>query len=976
MTSIGWLLFALLLSAKAMLVLAAALGLTHLMRDRSAAERHLVWVVASACVLALPVLSLAGPSWHVGVPLSWVNGLSGRPDEVVITRHVAPEVEITVAPRARLESVTRALGTSALAPAAAADADRRVQPAAVSVQLEAMRVEPTAVRVVGELPRAIQVVDVAPGAIRVQAVEAVSASGPTTPSADLYRSALPLVALVLVLVVWLGGSAVVLVRIVSGFMRVRRMTRIARSLRDPALRLRAHGTAAELGVDRPLRLLEGDVATMPITFGILRPTLLLPSCAREWTRARQDAVLRHELEHIRRHDSLTQLIAELGCAFYWFNPLMWYASLRLRVEREHACDDAVLASGSRPSDYAAELLDIARTLQSQRATEVAAIAMAGTSHLRVRVSSVLDAHRRRERASTKLLIPAWIGALVLITPLSSLAPQAGGRAGPLPNARAPHAASAFQERSPAEAPVTQQKPAKRRSPTMQRVPGPMAPPSPPSAPGPRIAPPSAPPPTPWSAGAAVWPSEPPPPPPAAGDPMPAVPMPPGQPAGAAMSLGGMISDGGGQQDCLSSGRNTNVSSNTNNGRRTIKWSGSACSGEVVVEGDIEFEPGFTTITGISRGGRVQITTEEAGVERRVTITPASGGIAHDYRVDGNRREFDEAGREWLSSTLMFMFRRFGFMADERAAAILQRGGVNALLSEVDLLNSDYVRSRYLAVLIERGQLDEAALDRVLRIAGSTVDSDHYRTQIITAVAGRYDLTDGVRDAYIRAVSGMDSDHYRHQAFSTLLKNGRLTPAQVAAVLGETRRIDSDHYRAQLLNEMAAGYRSTPGIRPAYLEAAAGIDSDHYKTSVLMNLFSQDELSSADLAQVVNAAATIDSDHYRANVLAHVARSALTDAALQRAFVRAAAGIESDHYLQSVLGELANRDRLDNATLLVLLEAAEGIDSDHYRSELLIGLARRHRLEGEARTRFERLMQGIESSRRRDQVAEALRRSGP
>jgi hypothetical protein len=460
-------------------------------------------------------------------------------------------------------------------------------------------------------------------------------------------------------------------------------------------------------------------------------------------------------------------------------------------------------------------------------------------------------------------------------------------------------------------------------------------------------------------------------------PAPAAPAPPYPPAlsSFATRVGGVLAGLSGapsaQQDCLSGGRNTRVNSSSNNRRRTTTWEGPDCSGDVLVEGDIEFDASFTTITGISNGGRMRVTTEEGGTERSVTITPANGGLAYDYRVNGDRREFDAEGREWLSSTMLFMFRRFGFMAEERAASIVQRGGPNALLAEVDVLTSDFVRASYLRVLIERGQLDEGTLSRVLTIAGNTIDSDHYRTRIITAVAGRYPFTDGVRSAYINAVTAMDSDHYRHNAFSTLLEKGRLTPAQVSAVLGEARRIESDHYRARLLDELSASYRSTPAIREAYLAAATSIDSDHYKAGVLSDLLAMDGLTSAELAQVVSAAGSIDSDHYRARVLMQSAESGLSDAALQSAFLRSAAGIDSDHYLHSVLATVARRDNLDNTTLLALLDAAGGIESDHYLSELLVQVIERHRPEGEVRTRVENLMRGIESRTWRGRVAEAL-----
>lgn len=421
MTPIEWLLFALFLSAKVLVVLGTALLVTRMMRRRSSAERHLVWVVASACVLALPLLSLAGPSWRVEIPTAWLSAFEEAPALVEVRPVPVPVVKIRVAPEVRHEHISRALGTPALAPVPASGAGVRAKAGlAESVEI----VPATSVEIV---PAAA--VKVAPsGGARL-----------TAGTIDPLRSMLPRLPL-LFLMVWLAGTAVIGARILAGFMRLRAVTRMARPLEDLSLRVRAHGIATDIGVHRQLRLLEGDAAAMPITFGLLRPTLLLPSSARDWTRAWQNAVLRHELEHVRRYDSLTQLIAELGCALYWFNPLMWYASHRLRIEREHACDDAVLASGSRPTEYAADLLDIARALRSQRSLGVAAIAMAGPSHLRTRVASLLDAGRRRDRASMKLLVPAWLGAFMLITPLSSLVPDTGGRVAPEHRLNVPPAA--------------------------------------------------------------------------------------------------------------------------------------------------------------------------------------------------------------------------------------------------------------------------------------------------------------------------------------------------------------------------------------------------------------------------------------------------------------------------------------------------------------------------------------------------------
>src|SRR5207342_2526847 len=93
-------------------------------------------------------------------------------------------------------------------------------------------------------------------------------------------------------------------------------------------------------------------------FDAFAPTIILPVGAEEWSDDRRRAVLLHELAHIRRRDLIGHIIASAACAVYWFNPFVWAAARRLRVESELASDDVVLESGVRPSEYAQHLLDL------------------------------------------------------------------------------------------------------------------------------------------------------------------------------------------------------------------------------------------------------------------------------------------------------------------------------------------------------------------------------------------------------------------------------------------------------------------------------------------------------------------------------------------------------------------------------------------------------------------------------------------
>ena len=124
----------------------------------------------------------------------------------------------------------------------------------------------------------------------------------------------------------------------------------------------------------------------PKVAGLFRPVILIPESARSWDAPDREAALLHELSHIKRADRRTQALAQLSCALYWFNPLVWIAARALGRERERACDDEVLRAGIRPSAYASLLLDLARARQTWTA---AALGMARPSTIEGRLLAIL-----------------------------------------------------------------------------------------------------------------------------------------------------------------------------------------------------------------------------------------------------------------------------------------------------------------------------------------------------------------------------------------------------------------------------------------------------------------------------------------------------------------------------------------------------------------------------------------------------------
>lgn len=254
-------------------------------------------------------------------------------------------------------------------------------------------------------------------------LESTQARGQESNSAGIDPVAGSKVSITQVLVsIWAVGMALLLGRLLLGLAIVWWMSRRTRITTDAPWMPIAREIAADLGLSC-VTFRRSPLATMPMAWGVFRPSVLMPAAADGWPEDRVRIVLLHELAHVRRADCLTHLLAQAACAIHWMNPLAWLAARRLRIERERACDDLVLAYGTPGPDYADQLLTIARTMRGDRlsaATAGASLAMARRSQLEGRLMSILDPSVPRTSVSRRRVALATAVAAAAIVPLASL----------------------------------------------------------------------------------------------------------------------------------------------------------------------------------------------------------------------------------------------------------------------------------------------------------------------------------------------------------------------------------------------------------------------------------------------------------------------------------------------------------------------------------------------------------------------------
>lgn len=264
------------------------------------------------------------------------------------------------------------------------------------------------------------------------------------PAADWYLLSIALAGL------WIGGAIVAVTPAFLAPLALRRLYRDSRPGPTDSDLQALTGRAGFRGTWR-LRISTQDGLASPMTWGIFRPVVLLPKDAASWPPARCEAVLLHELAHIGRGDSLTGFFAFLVCALYWFHPLVWLTARAMRADAEIAADDQVLATGIKPSFYAAELLRFAaRNTGPDRFVAVPGTSGLGSSKIETRISAIIDPDVDR-RPLTSGAVAAMQALLLTATTLAiavrpSVSPRVVPveRLGPMAAQRVKAVLAAFQ----------------------------------------------------------------------------------------------------------------------------------------------------------------------------------------------------------------------------------------------------------------------------------------------------------------------------------------------------------------------------------------------------------------------------------------------------------------------------------------------------------------------------------------------------
>jgi uncharacterized protein (TIGR03435 family) len=219
----------------------------------------------------------------------------------------------------------------------------------------------------------------------------------------------------IVLAVWFGGFALALL------LWWRRWQRIATAVRGAAPAKSGRELEAvrrlerSVGNKRPTSVIVSECNLEPGIVGIFRPALLLPaSVARRLDDAQLDAIILHELWHVRRRDNLAAALHMLVQAVFWFHPFVWWIGARLIDERERACDERVVAHGSEPQTYAEAILKVCKFYLESPLSCVAGVT---GSNLKKRIEEIMLHRIANQLNFAKKTLLAAVGLAAIAVPV-------------------------------------------------------------------------------------------------------------------------------------------------------------------------------------------------------------------------------------------------------------------------------------------------------------------------------------------------------------------------------------------------------------------------------------------------------------------------------------------------------------------------------------------------------------------------------
>ena len=392
----------------------------------------------------------------------------------------------------------------------------------------------------------------------------------------------------------------------------------------------------------------------------------------------------------------------------------------------------------------------------------------------------------------------------------------------------------------------------------------------------------------------------------------------------------------------------NTSISNNNGKSKIHITNNGKDFKIEYEGDITLSDDDKDIIAISNGGFIEIERSSFGSKRRIVVeSDRNGKLLKKYYEGRKEKDFNPDGKKWLAEVLQEIVRTTTIGAQSRLNRFYSKGGANAVLGEIERIESDYVKDAYFKLLLEKN-LSNGDLVNVIKRAGEEIESDHYLASILTSNQKAFLSSGQTISAYLEAAKSLDSDHYLTSVLKQVINDKAINDNQMESFLELSKSIKSDHYVTEVLIEVMKNRELNSQNITKIISLSKDIESDHYKAEVLTKVINSKGMSSDAYDAFIDTLDDIDSDHYVSEVILELLDNKLdaSTASLSKLLDMVKRSVQSDHYASSIYKKMSKQD-LTEDQLITTLESISSLQSGHYKSEALKSFANKVKRSSES-----------------------------
>lgn len=358
------------------------------------------------------------------------------------------------------------------------------------------------------------------------------------------------------------------------------------------------------------------------------------------------------------------------------------------------------------------------------------------------------------------------------------------------------------------------------------------------------------------------------------------------------------------------------------GATTIRTNDETGNLRLQAKGNITFTDDETMVKSISGNGFIRF---KKNGNKVVVETNSAGEIIYTINDGVPRKTPDETDKKVIARAIKEMI-NVGFDAKNRVRRIYDKGGSNAVLTAIDDLKNDYVKSSYFEYLITETKLTGDEMANVARKIGEDIGSDFEKANVLKKISASYLNNEQTTDAYLQAINTISSDFEKANALKVIIDQP-LTPAQYTQVVNITGNINSDFEKAGVLKQLVSHGIPGESNMNTFLETTRNIGSDFEQANVLKEVIKQGLPAGSSFNKFLDVTGDIGSDFEKANVFKELAKANITQEDNWISLIKETEKISSDNDKSNVMIEIAKRmpksEKLTDAYML----SAKTISSD-------------------------------------------------